>query len=486
MERSQSNACPPNNNHRDKAMDDALYPAADSLSRSRFSPPLATADDLARPRLDDALSLQPQARLAVLCAPAGFGKTCALTALAQARSDAGGLVVWLSLDAEDDEPGHFFQHLIDALAAQVPGLGIQARSYLHNTVRIPVAAVMESLLVELAELDRPLLLVLDDFHLIQDSELLSALDRLISLAPAGFLLAVGSRSQPGLRLATWRAKGLLVEIGEQTLRLSKEETRDYLQRHGLQLDATALAALYRHTEGWLIGVHLACLWLRQQPQAYERMIETGTDQAAVGDYLLRAVFEQLPADRQDLLLALGIAQQLCGDLANTLSGRQDGQRLLEELEALQLFLLPLDRERQWYRFHNLFAEFLRARLKERDPERFKHLHFNASLWFANHHMHNLAIDHACLADDPQMLAALVDGCGLELINRGQLHLIYKWRKRVPDDIAEAFPVLVLADVWTRAAELGLPEANRMLDELLERWGDAGASGPLSDKLLSSR
>lgn len=466
-------------------MDDVIGPAAGSLLRSKLSPPQASADYLARPQVEAALCAHPHARLVLFSAPAGFGKTTALARLAAERREAGAAIAWLSLGPGDDDPVRFFQQLIEALNRALPGLGEDALGYLRNTMRVPVEAVMESLLVDLAQHQEPLLLVLDDLHLIQDAELLAALNRLIKLTPPSFTLAIGSRSLPPLSLATLRAKGLLLEVGSDELRLNPEEARGYLERSGLQLDSDAFGKLYSHTEGWMVGVHLASLWLRHQPRPVERMVELGADQTAVGDYLLRSVFEQLPAQRQDQLLALGVAQQLSGDLANALTGRHDGQQLLEELEALQLFLLPLDRERQWYRFHNLFAEFLRNRLKERDPERFKQLHFNASLWFTNHHMQNLAIEHACLAEDAEMLAALLDGCGLELINRGQLNLIYKWRQHVPDDIAARFPVLVLADVWTRATELGLSEANRMLDELLERWGESRASGPLSDKLLAT-
>lgn len=466
-------------------MDEVIGPAAGSLQRSKLSPPQASTEYLLRPQVEAALSAHPHARLVLFSAPAGFGKTTALMVLAERHREAGGAVAWVSLSADDDDPVRFFQQLIDALGRALPGLGEDALGYLRNTMRVPVEAVMESLLAEMAQRSEPLLLVLDDLHLLQDPELLAALNRLAKLAPASFTLAIGSRSQPALSLATLRAKGMLLEFGADELRLNPEEVRSYLERSGLQLEPDALKALYSHTEGWMVGVHLASLWLRHHPQPAQRMAELGADQTAVGDYLLRSVFEQLPQARQEQLLALGIAQQLSGDLANALCGRQDGQQLLEELEAMQLFLLPLDRERQWYRFHNLFAEFLRARLKERDPERFKQLHFNASLWFTNHHMQNLAIEHACLAEDAEMLAALLDGCGLELINRGQLNLIYKWRQHVPDDIALRFPVLVLADVWVRAAELGLNEANRMLDELLERWGESRSSGPLSDKLLAT-
>ncbi|MDW3714949.1 MULTISPECIES: LuxR C-terminal-related transcriptional regulator [unclassified Pseudomonas] len=466
-------------------MDAVLDPAAGSLLRSKLMTPQASADYLPRPQVQAVLAAHPHARLLLFSAPAGFGKTTALALLAEQRRAAGSAVAWFSLGKEDDNPSRFFQQLIKTLGAAVPGLGTHASGFLQNTMQVPVAAVLESLLVELTGLEGPLLLVLDDLHLLSDAEIFGALGRLVKMAPAHFTLAIGSRSLPPMNLATLRAKGWLLEIGLDELRLTEEETRHYLDRSGLALDEATLAALHSQTEGWLIGVHLASLWLRHQPQASDQVLVMGGDQAAVGDYLLITVFEQLPADLQDALLALGIASQLSGDLANALTGRNDGQALLERLETMQLFLLPLDRERQWYRFHHLFADFLRARLQSQDPERFRQLHFNASLWFTNHHMQNLAIEHACLAEDPEMLAALVDGCGLELINRGQLNQIYRWRQFVPDDIAERYPTLILADVWNRATELALPEANQMLDELLARWGGAGVQAPLSDKYLAA-
>lgn len=466
-------------------MDVVRDPAAGSLLRSRLSPPPVSADHLARPRVAAALAANPHVNLLLVCAPAGFGKTTALADFYAQRREQGAHVAWLSLDVDDDEPVRFFQQLIDALGCAIPGLGQDAAGYLRNAMRVPASAVMESLLMELGQLQEPLLLVIDDVHLIQDCELLASLNRMVKLAPPTFTLAIGSRSQPALNVATLRAKGLLLELGAEELRLDPDEARQYLQRDGLQLADETFKTLYGHTEGWMVGVHLASLWLRNRPQTESGMVELDDPQRVVGDYLLRSVFEQLPAERQDQLLALGVAQQLSGDLASALTGRADGQQLLEELESLQLFLLPLDRGRQWYRFHNLFADFLRARLRERDLERFRQLHFNASLWFTNHHMQNLAIEHASLAEDAEMLAALLDGCGLELINRGQLGLIYKWRKQVPDDVAARYPVLVLADVWTRATEMGLSEANRLLDELLQRWGDSRGNGPLSERLLAT-
>ncbi|WP_447121812.1 LuxR C-terminal-related transcriptional regulator [Pseudomonas aeruginosa] len=465
-------------------MDAVQDPAAGSLSHSRIVPPQVPAEYSLRPAIRNLLDRNPHSRVLMFSAPAGFGKTCALAALARERTVADQAVAWLSLAEEDDDPARFCRQLIEALGEAVPQLGDDAQTYLQNTMRVPVVAVIESLLGDLDRYARPLLLVLDDLHLVSNPDIFTGLNRLVQYAPPGLVLALGTRSQPALSLATWRAKGLLLEIGLEELRLGFEETREYLERSGLYLDEPCLKALYGQTEGWVVGVHLVSLWLRQQPQVQEMALLDG-DKQAVSAYLLAAVFERLPGDLQEALLALGVASQLSGDLANALTGRQDGQALLERLESMQLFLLPLDRERQWYRFHLLFADFLRNRLRDSDPDRFKQLHFNASLWFTNHHMPTFAIEHACAAEDPEMIAALVDGCGLELINRGQLSLIYRWRKHVPDEIAERYPILVLTDVWSRASDLSLGEANRIIDELLARWGESRGDGPMGDQYLSA-
>lgn len=417
-------------------------------------------------------------------APAGFGKTCALAALARERTVADQAVAWLSLAEEDDDPARFCRQLIEALGEAVPQLGDDAQTYLQNTMRVPVVAVIESLLGDLDRYARPLLLVLDDLHLVSNPDIFTGLNRLVQYAPPGLVLALGTRSQPALSLATWRAKGLLLEIGLEELRLGFEETREYLERSGLYLDEPCLKALYGQTEGWVVGVHLVSLWLRQQPQVQEMALLDG-DKQAVSAYLLAAVFERLPGDLQEALLALGVASQLSGDLANALTGRQDGQALLERLESMQLFLLPLDRERQWYRFHLLFADFLRNRLRDSDPDRFKQLHFNASLWFTNHHMPTFAIEHACAAEDPEMIAALVDGCGLEAINRGQaqpdLPLAQACAGRNRRALSDPGPYRCLVAGQRPQPGRGQPDHRRTAGALGESRGD----GPMGDQYLSA-
>ena len=183
-------------------MDNAPQPVVSSLLRPKLTAPQVASDSLCRPQVLEALAGHPNARLVLFSAPAGSGKTTALVAFAQACQERGSAVAWFSLDDEDDEPARFFAQLIETLNCAAPGIGQDALGYLQNTMSVPVAAVMESLLVNLADIHKPLLLVLDDVHLLQDRELFAAINRLVQLAPAGFTLALGSRAQPPLNLDT--------------------------------------------------------------------------------------------------------------------------------------------------------------------------------------------------------------------------------------------------------------------------------------------
>lgn len=443
---------------------------------------------IARPTIQSALTTQPLARLILLSAPAGFGKTRELVSLATISADRDSSVAWLKLTAESNTSIGFFQQLSDALSAAYVGLGDAYPALSSSEVseaNVDAVSLMESVLGNILKLQRPLLLVLDDFQFITSPDLLSAINRLINYAPDGFSLAIGTRVRPKLSMATWRAKGYLAEIGERELRLSEDETRLYLQRSGHNLDAIAFRKIYSYTEGWITGVLQVSEWLKLNSQRVEALFDFQSDKASIGTYLSNAVFDALPAEQQDALLNLSVVQRFNGSLVTTLTSCDDGQQLLENFENLQLFLIPLDRDRQWFRFHRFFAEFLRARLRQQDAERFKQIHFNASLWFTNNHMQTFAIEHAYHAQDLELLAALIDGCGLSLINRGQISLVHKWRQHVPDEIAVKYPVLVLGDLWARVVDLGLDEANRALDELLLRWGDGDAKAQLTDSMLAA-
>jgi len=418
-------------------------------------PPCVPDGYVLRPRLHRLLAEQANARLILLSAPAGSGKSSLLAELIACRQAQGSACVWLSLGAGDVEPRHFLTRLLQALRLQLPGLSLAPSS------ATTPARFLDCLLAELGELRRPLLLVLDDWQP-ACVELLTAFNRFIRLAPAGLTLAIACEHRPALNLAVLRAKGQLLQIGLDDLCLTREEMRDLAPADA---NEEAVQALHALTEGWLPGVLLAGEPLTEAlPPA-----EAASRCARELEGLLGPLFEGLAMETRELLLVLGVPARLSGELVGALTGRDDGQAVLEELEARQLFLVPLDRERRWYRFHRHFAGFLQSRLRREDAERFRQLHFETSLWFTNHHMQTLAIEHAGLAEDPEMLAALVGGYGLELINRGQLRRLHQWRRKIPDALVERHPILMLVDVWGQAVGLPLAEANRLLDELLSRW-----------------
>lgn len=423
-----------------------------------------------RRRLHSLLAQHADARLILVCAPAGSGKSSLLAELIACRQAQGTACTWLSLGASDNEPAHFLARLLRALRIHLSGIGDGLLKRLASGAGLSATQVLEGLLSELGELSRPLLLVLDDWA-ITDADLLAALSRFIRLAPPGLTLVIACDQRPAFNLAALRAKGQLLEIGLGDLSLSLDETRELVQAR-TALEEDALQTLHGQTEGWLAGVLHARPALAGSP----------TPASPWPDDLTR-LFEEQPPRMRETLLTLGVPSRLNRELVAALTGRDEGQEVLEELEARQLFLISLDRERGWYRFHRQFAAFLQERLRRENAERFRQLHFKVSLWFTNHHMQALAIEHACLAEDAEMLAALVGGYGLELINRGQLRRLYRWRHRIPDALVQRQPILMLVDAWDKAATLSLAEANRVLDDLLACWTNLD-EGPLQDGRLA--
>lgn len=411
-----------------------------------------------RPRLHRLLAEHANARLVILCAPPGSGKSSLLAELIASRQAQGSACAWLSLGTSDTDPRHFLCRLIHALRTPLPGIGTTLLNQLAASEVTDPSLILDALLAELGELSRSLLVVLDDW-LPMGGQIGAALNRFIRLAPAGLTLALGCSQRPDLALAVLRAKDQLLEIGIEDLALTLEELRPLFP----STNEKALRELHQQTEGWLAAV------LRVRQALAGSREELPTCCISVRDQLLAPFFDELPQTLQALLLLAAVPARLNAELLCALTGRDDGQAVLEELETRQLFIVPIDRERRWYRFHRQFAGFLQSRLRRSDAERFRQLQFKTSLWYTNHHMHILAIEHACLAEDTEMLAALVGGYGLELVNSGQLQRLYRWRRRIPDALAERHPILSLVDVWDKAAGLSLSEANRLLDELLSRW-----------------
>ena len=359
--------------------------------------------------------------LILVSAPAGFGKT---TLIAEWVQQIEGLqVAWLSLDEDDNDPARFLAYLIAALDALRPGLGTPARDLLAAPQPAPWKTVLTALLNGLATLPADFALVLDDYHAITEPAIHAALTYLTEHQPAQMHLVILSRADPALPLARLRARGQLCELREADLRFTPKEAAAFLnQAMRLDLSPADVAVLEAHTEGWIAGLQLAALCLNA-PTATEQEDRSGFIAAFSGsnrfilDYLVEEVLARQPAPIQRFLLHTAVLDQLCGPLCEAVlgpdggeeSGGARGQAILQSLEQSNLFTIPLDRERRWYRYHHLFAEFLRSRLRQTEPALVPELHRRAAEWHEHAGYVAAAIGHALDGEDWEQ-AALDRGC----------------------------------------------------------------------------
>jgi ATP/maltotriose-dependent transcriptional regulator MalT len=420
-------------------------------------------------------------RLVLVSAPAGFGKT---TLIAQwlATSERGetkpaGLsprVAWLSLDAEDSELRRFVTHLVAAIQASSPQVGAEALALLDSDQA--GQAVLVSLVNDLDELAGPTVLALDDYHVIDAPDIHESVTFLLGHLPPQVTIAITTRADPPLPLARLRGRGELLELRAADLRFTADEADAFLNHvMGLDLDPAHVAALEHRTEGWAAGLQLAALSARGHTGAGDSAGVAGFVDAFTGshrfvlDYLVEEVLNSQPDDVRRFLLDTSVLQQLTGALCDALTGRDDGRQTLEILERGNLFVVPLDDQRQWYRYHHLFADALRARLLAQHPDRVPGLHRAASRWHAEHGLLADAISHAIAGDDSDRAADLVELALADLRKHRHDRTLREWLRALPDDVVRGRPLLVAFLAWTRLSEGDLDGAQVWLDEAERAW-----------------
>jgi LuxR family maltose regulon positive regulatory protein len=337
----------------------------DALLATKLHLPRPRPGLLARARLLERLDRGMARELTLVCAPAGFGKTSLLGDWAR---HSRRTVAWLSLDAGDDDPVRFWRYV----AAALDGAGIAVGERLAPLLRGPQPASLEAVVTaivnQLAARPRETALVLDDYHLVQAQSVHRSLGFLLEHLPASLRLVLASRADPPLPLARLRARGQLAELRAADLRFTKEEAAALLQQTaGLHLPAGSVAALAARTEGWVAGLQLAGLSLQGHPDPAEFVAAFSGSHRYVLDYLAEEVLDRQPEPLRGFLLETSVLDRLSGPLCDAVTGRGDGQRLLEQAERANLFLIPLDGQRRWWRFHHLFADLLRARLQQTPP-----------------------------------------------------------------------------------------------------------------------
>jgi LuxR family maltose regulon positive regulatory protein len=450
-----------------------------------------------RPRLFPHLDAGQHHALTLIAAPAGYGKTTLLAEWLATRTEERGLrtesvaaslspqssslstrVAWLSLDASDNDPVLFLRALIAAFQSAMPTVGAQALAWLQTIEPHALEAPLTTLLNDLATLDQPIILVFDDYHVITTPAIHAAMTFLFDHAPPLLQVVIATREDPPLPLTRWRARGKLLEVRAPDLRFTPDEVTCFFRDvMGVSLPVDAVAALTAHTEGWIAGLQLAALAIHDRPDAADFLVAFTSSTRFIIDYLAEEVIARLPAHMQRFLRQTAILDRLCGPLCDAVVLGDDAdaqtsysQLLLGELQRRQLFLIPLDMQQAWYRYHHLFREVLSQQLLSgASGDAIALLHRRASHWFAQQGMVADAVRHALAAQEWEPAINLIEQHGIGLLASGQIHTVLGWLNALPELQLRGRPVLGLIQAMTlllsnqlAAAEACLQAAERSI------------------------
>ncbi len=409
------------------------------LIATKFHVPTRRPAAVPRRRLTDRLT--EDSRLVLVAAPAGFGKTSVLTEwLATLADDTA--VAWLSLDEGDNEESTFWRYLITALDKAVAGVGAAALDILASNPPSD-EAVLATLVNDLDASARQVVLVLDDFHVIDNSAIQAGVAFLVENVPASVRIVIASRADPALPLARLRTRGELVELRAAELRFTAAEASAYLNVMGVDVSQGDVAALGDRTEGWIAAIQLAALSMQGRGDPAAFIAGFAGDDRYVVDYLVEEVLQRQPESVRTFLLETSILSRLTGELCDAVTGGSDGGRTLDALERANLFLVPLDNHREWYRYHHLFAEMLRARLLDELPARVSELHLRASEWLERHGDAPEAIGHAVDAGAFDRAADMIAAAMPSMQQQRQEATLVRWFEMLPADTIRAHPGLSL-------------------------------------------
>ncbi|QNN52641.1 helix-turn-helix transcriptional regulator [Nocardioides mesophilus] len=449
---------------------------SDALVATKLLPPLLRHDRVPRPRLAGPLARASDAALTVVSAPAGFGKT---SLVATWVADSGHASAWVSLDERDRQPAAFWSYVLSALERAVAGSAAAALT-LWQSGRAPVERVLGGVVNELSVHDGDVVLVLDDYHLADGPDVAAGMSFLVDHLPPQLHLVISTRADPGLPLPRLRARGELVEIRAAELRFDLDEVAAYFNDlNGLGLPDEAVVALEARTEGWVAALQLAALSLRDRTDASAFVAEFTGDDRYVVDYLVEEVLDRQPEPVRRFLLDTSILRRLTAPLCDAVQDGTDRQpvetngtkraggsrAMLDLLDRRNLFLIPLDDNRRWYRYHHLFADVLHAHLTLERPEEIAELHRRASRWYADNGDVEEAVRHALSAGDTDTAADLVEHALPELRRQRREQLLRRWADEIPGQALRNRPVLAIGLVGGLMASNDFDDVERRLEQV---------------------
>ncbi|MFZ0161390.1 MAG: LuxR C-terminal-related transcriptional regulator [Kineosporiaceae bacterium] len=420
---------------------------------------------VSRSRLDAHLDDALHRRLTLVSAPAGFGKT---TAIADWARRGGHQIAWLSLDDSDSDLGHFLTYLIAALRALVPHAGEAVLPLLDHPQPPPIQSALTPLVNDLAAATTDLVLVLDDYHSVDSRLVDDAVAFLVEHLPPHLHLIIASREDPSLPLGRLRAGAELCELRAPDLRFTTDECQRFLNgAKRLGLSSEEVAALESSTEGWIAGLQLVAISLEHEPDPAGLITSFSGSHRFVLDYLAEEVLARLPPERTRFLILTSVLDRLCGPLCDAVTlDATPGQDTLELLERSNLFIVPLDEERRWFRYHHLFRDLLRRRLQQTLPAAsLDELHVRASGWLEQNGLDLDAFRHATAGHDIARAVRLIQGHGLPLYTRGALAPIAAWLTTLPRETLDAWPELRVVQATVMLGSGQSTGITEMLDQV---------------------
>jgi LuxR family maltose regulon positive regulatory protein len=467
-------------------MEEAISP----LVLTKLRVPAARGRFVSRTRLIDFLAVENGASFILVCAPAGYGKTSLLAEWAQFLVKKGTAVAWYALDPGDDDPIPFRSYLI---ASFIQALGpitelTQIAQLLRTSPEIDLQRILPAIINAIVLGDRKCVLILDDYQLIANPAIHSALAYLLEHLPEKLRIAIGSRSDPPLPLARLRAHGQLVEIRTGDLRFTRHETVQFLSEvMRLELSLQEIHTLEERTEGWVAGLQLAGLSLSDRTLKEQVIGTFSGDHRYLVEYLMQEVVDHQPEEVQLFLLSTAILERMCAPLCDAILGTtQSSEAILKQLEQANLFVVALDDQSQWYRYHHLFRDFLLARLNKIRPEGIHILHRAACEWLAAHGFLREAAGHAFQTHDWEYTAQFVEQHSFTLIIHSEISTIYEWCSAFPEQVMQRHPMLCLQQSLSLA--YGFRRQNRervearlrQAEQMIAAFEDPGAARGLSD------
>jgi LuxR family maltose regulon positive regulatory protein len=471
--------------------------ASSNLIYSKLNRPPVVENLIHRPHLIAKLDQHLQRSSTLVSAPAGYGKTMLVSSWLEAISSPSA---WVSLDKGDNDLRLFLSYFLTAIQSchgtEFSDAGRKTMAMVNAMTLPPASVLAASLINELDRIEQPFILVLDGFHHIKDESVLDLLHQLLQHSPQAMHLVLICRRDPLLTISRMRAKSLLTEIRIRDLRFNKMETETFLtQELGTQIDLTTAAALEEKTEGWVTGLHLAVLSMRHHGSLDPRLLEPHVDAQYVMEYLFVEVFSQQPPEISQYLISTAILDRLCGPLceavcmpgAEPFTSEISGWDFIAWLKKENAFLIPLDPEKRWFRYHHLFQELLLNQLhRQRSPEDINALHAQASAWFAENGLIEEALKHALAAGNPAAAAQLIVKHGFDLMNDEQWPRLERWLRMLPGDAVDEDPELLVLVSWLHLIYARYPEMVFCLNKAEALFSARAIAAPMQGHLDALR